>query len=277
MGHISNQGLAELKKQQVIPDLKICDLDKCEHCIIGKSHRVKFGKGVHSTRGILDYVHADLWGPAITQSLGGARYFLSIVDDYSRRVWVHILKSKDEAYGKFKDWVNLVENQTEKKVKKLRTDNGLEFCSSWFDRFCKDRGIARHLTVPGTPQQSGLVERMNRTILNRVRCMLSSSGLPKTFWAEAVSTSMYLINRTPSSAIQMKTPIEMWSGVPAEYEELRVFGSLCYAHIDQGKLEPRAERCVILGYPEGTKGYRVWRMENVSPKVKLSRDVVAFF
>lgn len=153
-------------------------------------------------------------GPARVTSLGGAKYFLSIIDDYSKRVWVYILKSKDEAFEKFKEWKSLVENQSEKKVKKLRTDNGLEFCSGWFNKFCKDHGIARHLTVPGTPQQNGTVERMNRTLLDKVRCMLSKSGLPKVFWAEAVSTAAYLVNRSPSAAIDMMTPMERWSGKP---------------------------------------------------------------
>ncbi|KAJ0860808.1 putative RNA-directed DNA polymerase [Helianthus annuus] len=271
LGHISQQGLIELSKQQVLGDLKNCDISFCECCVLGKQKRVKFSKGKHSSKGVLDYVHSDLWGPARTETLGGGRYFLSIIDDYSRRVWVYVLKHKSDTFKKFQEWKVLVENQTEKKVKKLRTDNGLEFCNHEFDKFCKENGIARHLTIPGTPQQNGLAERMNRTLLERMRCMLAISGMPKKFWGEAVSTAAYLINRCPSSAIQMKTPMEMWSGTKPEYEDLKVFGSLVYSHVSDDKLDPRSQKCVMLGYTEGVKGYRLWRLQN--PKVIVSRNV----
>ncbi|KAD5962030.1 hypothetical protein E3N88_13503 [Mikania micrantha] len=210
-------------------------------------------------QGLLDY-------------FGGASYFLSIMDDHSRRVWVYLLKGKNEAFDKFVEWKTLIEKQTERQVKKLRTDNGLEFCNREFNNYCKKVGIARHLTIPGTPQQNGLVERMNRTLLDRVRCMLDNSGLPKYFWGEAVTTAAYLINRSPSAALEKKTAMEVWSGKKSDYSHLRVFGSLAYAHVSQGKLEPRAQKCVFLGYPEGIKGYRLWRLEN--PKAIISRDVV---
>ncbi|KAI3727128.1 hypothetical protein L1987_66937 [Smallanthus sonchifolius] len=260
-----------LHKQGLLPEIKRCDIGFCENCILGKAHRVKFYKSQHTTKGILDYVHTDLWGPARTLSLGGASYFLSVIDDFSIRVWVYALKAKNEAFEKFKEWKVMVEKQTERKVKKLRSDSGLEFCNAEFNKFCKEQGISRHLTVPGTPQQNGLVERMSKTLLERVRCMLADSGLPKKFWAEAVCTAAYVINRSPSAALNKKTPIEVWSGRQVDYGNLKVFGSLDYAHISQGKLEPRAQKCVFLGYPEGVKGFRLWSLENL--KVIVSRDV----
>ncbi|GKD06155.1 retrotransposon protein, putative, ty1-copia subclass [Tanacetum coccineum] len=241
---------------------------------LAQSHRVSFGVGRHTTQGVIDYVHSDLWGPSQVESLGGKRYFLSIVDDYSRRVWVYILRFKHEAFGKFKEWKQLVENQTGRTVKKLRTDNGLEFCNREFEQLCIESGIARHLTVAGTPQQNGVAERMNRTLMDKVRCLLIQSGLPKTFWAEATCTAAYLINRSPSTAIEKKTPMEMWSGHPSDYGMLRIFGCVAYPHDKQGKLEPRAIKCVLLGYPEGVKGYRLYRLDGESPKIVTSRNVV---
>jgi transposase InsO family protein len=120
-------------------------------------------------------------GPVRIVSLGGAKYFLSIIDDYSRRVWIIVLKSKFETFNKFKDWMKLVENQTGRIVKKIRSDNGLEFCNKEFKLLCKGKGIGRHLSVPVTPQKNGLAEKINMTLLNKVRCLLSSSGLPKNF------------------------------------------------------------------------------------------------
>ncbi|GJZ59552.1 retrovirus-related pol polyprotein from transposon TNT 1-94 [Tanacetum coccineum] len=186
-------------------------------------------------------------GPSRVESMSGCRYFLSIVDDYSRRVWVHFLRHKNEAFNKFKEWKQLVENQTGRKLKKLRTDNGLEFCNQEFNNLCKESGIARHLTVAGTPQQNGLAERMNRTLLNKVRCLLIQSGLPDSFWAEATVTTTYLINRSPSTALEKKTPMDLWSGHPANYEMLRIFGCVAYSHVNQGKLKPRAIKCIFLG------------------------------
>nr|GFC02319.1 retrovirus-related Pol polyprotein from transposon TNT 1-94 [Tanacetum cinerariifolium] len=139
-------------------------------------------------------------------------------------------------------------------VKKLRTDNGLEFCNREFKQLCIESGIARHLTVAGMPQQNGLAERMNRTLMDKVRCLLIQSGLPRTLWVEATCTAAYLINRSPSTTIEKKTPMKMWSGHPSDYGMLRTFGCVAYSYVQQGKLEPRAVKCVLLGYPEGVKG-----------------------
>ena len=129
LGHMSIKGLKELQKQGVLGDEKITELDFCKDCVLGKTTRSSFKSSTHTTCGILDYIHSYLWGPAQTTSLGGNSYFLSIIDDFSRRVWVYVLKHKDHVFEKFKEWKSLVENQTGKKVKKLRTDNGLEFCN----------------------------------------------------------------------------------------------------------------------------------------------------
>jgi transposase InsO family protein len=123
---------------------------------------------------------------------------LTIIDDYSRRLWSFFIKHKLDVFNTFKEWKIMIENQSGKRIKKLHTDNGLEFCSREFDSLCKSEGIARHYTVSGTPQQNGIAERMNRTILEKVCYMLSSSGLSKSFWAEVASTACHLINWSPN-------------------------------------------------------------------------------
>lgn len=152
LGHVSERGLIELHKQGLLGSANLGSLDLCEHCVYGKSTRVSFSKGKHMTEAIMDYVHTDLWGPEKTKSLGGTRFFLSNVDDYSRRVWVYPLKSKDETFSKFKEWKVLTERKTNRKLKCLRTDNGLEFLNHQFKEMCCSEGIERHLTVKGTPQ-----------------------------------------------------------------------------------------------------------------------------
>lgn len=273
--HIGQTGLNQLIKHGAIPKLKNSEMKMCEHCILGKSKKAPYQKGIHTSRKPLDYAHCDLWGPAKTESLSGGRYFLSIMDDYSRKVWVYILKTKTEAFKKFKEWCREVELEKGTTLKCLRTDNGLEFLSEEFKNFCSSKGIKRHRTVPGNPQQNGVIERMNRTLLERVRCLLSQSGMPKKFWGEAVSTAAYVINKCPSFAVEsLKCPDELWYGKPGNYTHLRVFGCRAFAHIRKDKLEPRAIKCVMLGYPSGTKGYRLWVCEPGQNKVIISRDVV---
>ena len=206
---------------------------------MGKATRLKFTRSTHTTTGILNYIHADLWGPSRHPTQGGGRYFLSLIDDFSRKVWVYILKTKEEAFQRFKEWRKLVEVQTGRKVKTLRTDNGLEFVKTEFEVFCQTEGIQRHKTVSYTPQQTGLAERMNKTLLERVRCMLLSAKLPKSFWGEAVNTAAYLINRSPSTTLGFKVPEEVWSGRKPDLTHLRIFGCVAYAHVSW-MLEPRS-------------------------------------
>ena len=115
---------------------------------------------------------------------------------------------------------------------------------------------------------------MNRTLLDGVRCMLYSSGSSKHFWGEAVMTTCYLVNRTPSSAIDLKTLEELWSGKPSNYDHLRIFGCTTYVHQSEGKLVTRSIKCIFLGYPEGVKGYKLWNKESSGVKIIISRDVV---
>jgi hypothetical protein len=198
---------------------------------------------------------------------------ITFIDDFSRKVWVYFLKHKNDALTAFKQWKSLVENQTGRKIKKLRTDNGLEFCNSEFNSLCADHGIARHKTVPGTPQRNGVAERMNRTILERVRCMLSNAGLwdKHGLCAEAANAASYLINRSPNLAIDFKILEEVWIGKPANYSNLRIFGCPAYAHVKNGKLVPRAQKCTFMGYGSGVKGYRLLCAD--SKKVIVSRDI----
>ena len=274
LGHMSEKGLSILSKRGLLCGQSTGPLDFCEHCIFGKQKRVSFtSPAVHKTKGTLDYIHSDLWGPAQVQSKGGARYMLTFIDDYSRKVWVYFLKHKNDVFLTFKQWKALIEKQTGKQIKRLRTDNGMEFCEGDFEEFCKNEGIVRHRTVRMTPQQNGVAERMNRTLLERARCMISNAGLTKDFWAEAINMACYVVNRAPSAALNFKTPEEVWSGTPADYSDFKIFGCPAYMHVNEGKLEPRAKKCIFLGYASGVKGYRLWCSDPKSPKFIISRDV----
>jgi len=273
MGHIGQQAMDILSKKGCFGNDKISEIKFCEDCVIGKTHKVSFGTAQHTTKEKLDYVHSDLWGsPNVPYSLGRCQYFISFTDDWSRKVWIYFLKTKDEAFQSFTEWKTMVETQSERKLKHLRTDNGLEFCNHKFDGICKKEGIVRHRTCTYTPQQNGVAERLNRTIMNKVRSMLSESGLDKKFWAEAAATSVYLINRSPSSALENKIPEELWTSAVPSLSGLKRFGCIVYVHSQEGKLDPRAKKGVFLGYPQGVKGFRVWMIDE--EKCSISRNVV---
>ena len=141
LGHISHRGLQELQKQGVLGNYKLTDFPFYEHYMFGKATRVKYAKAIHETQNQLDYIHSDLWGPSKVPLLGGTRYFLTLIDDYSGKVQIYFLKNKSDTFLKFKEWKILVETQVGRKVKKLRTDNGLKFLSNVFNSFCQQEGV----------------------------------------------------------------------------------------------------------------------------------------
>nr|GEX09667.1 hypothetical protein [Tanacetum cinerariifolium] len=142
-----------------------------------------------------------------------------------------------------------------KKIKKLRTDNGLEFCGESFNALCQKYGIVRHHKLVRTPQQNGVAERMNRTIMEKVRCMLSHANLDKDFWVKAATTETYLINRYPHRSLDGNIPEILWSGNSVDYSNLRVLGCHVYVHVNEGKLVPRVVKCILLCYGSGVKDF----------------------
>ena len=164
---------------------------------------------------------------------------------------------KGDVFSTFKDWKTMTEKQIGRQVKCLYTDKGLEFCFDEFNTLCKKERIVRHRTDHHTPQHNIVAECMNRTLIEKVKCMLFNAQLLKSFWAEAASTACYLINHSPSVAIEKKTPQEIWSSNPPTYSNLKIFGCPAYAHVDNGKLEPRSMKCIFLSYKSGVKRYKL--------------------
>lgn len=222
LGHMSVNNTKFLTGKGLLDMNEVKELNFCEHCVIGKSKKLSFNVGRHNTEDALGYLHADLWrSPNVTPSLSGKQYFLLIIDDKTIKVWLMFLKTKDETFDKFCEWKDLVENQINRKVKVLRTDNGLEFCNAKFDDYCKTHMIERHRTCTYTSQQNGMTDRMNRTIMEKVRCMLNESGLGEEFWAEAASIAAYVINISPCSAIDHNVPQKLWLNRKPGYKHLR--------------------------------------------------------
>ena len=276
LGHMSEKGMKAMITNEKLPGLKQLDLEFCEDCVYGKQKKVSFSKNIQKhKRKRLELVHTDVWGPAKENSFGGSLYFVTFIDDASRKLWVYFLKQKSDVFDVFKKWRATAENETGLKLKCLRSDNGGEYCSDEFEKYCAMNGIKRQKTVPRNPQQNGVAERMNRTITERARCMRIHAGLPKQFWADAVSTAAYLINRGPSVVLNCGLPQEAWTGKKVNLSHLRIFGCVSYVHIEaenRSKLDPKSKKCIFIGYGINDFGYRFWDIEN--RKVIRSRDVV---
>ncbi|KAE8655608.1 F-box family protein, putative isoform 2 [Hibiscus syriacus] len=274
LGHMSEQGMKVLVEQKLLPGLTKVSLTLCEHCIISNQHRFKFNTSNSRGKSVLELVHSNVWKTPVT-SLREAKYFVSFIDYYSRRCWVYPIKKKSDVFSTFKNFKARVELDSGNKIKCFRTNNGGEYTSEEFDDFCMKEGIKRQFTVANTPQQNGVAERMDITLLERTRAMLRDACLEKSFWAEAVNTTCYLVNRAPSTAIELKTPMEMWTGKPADYSNLHIFGSIVYVMYNSqeiSKLDPKSRKCKFLGYADGVKGYRLW--DPTARKVIISRDVI---
>lgn len=247
----------------------------CITCQEGKQARLPFtNQGSHSTK-LLELVHTDVCGPMETKSIGGARYFVTFLDDFSKKIFVYTMHKKSEVLQKFKDFKLQVENQLEAKLKILRSDNGLEYVNKDMSDFLKSAGIIHQTTTPYTPEQNGTAERMNRTLVERARCMLLNANLPKQYWGEALTTAAYIINRSPTRTLSFKTPEEMWSGQKPNVSHLRTFGCEAMVHLPKEKRkkwDSKAHKMIFVGYCENTKGYRF--IIPTSKNIIKSRDAV---
>lgn len=244
----------------------------CDVCHYAKQSRDPFPVSLNRSKEIFELIHCDLWGAYRSPSSCGAHYFLTIVDDFSRSVWVYLLIDKTEVTAMFMHFLAMVERQFGKQVKKVQSDNGTEF-NFMSDYFFKN-GIVFQTSCVGTPQQNGRVERKHQHILNVARALLFQGHLSTDFWGECVLTAAYLINRTPSVLLHNKSPYEVLFGQPPAYDMLRVFGCLCFAHNKKhkgDKFASRSRKCIFVGYPHGKKGWKLYDME--TGEYFVSRDV----
>jgi hypothetical protein len=208
------------------------------------------------------------------KSLSGCEYYLTFIDDHSRKTWIYFLKAKSDVFARFQEFRALVENQTGKKIKVLRSDNGGEYSSRQFVDFYAQNGIRREMTVPYNPQQNGVAERKNRAITGAARSMLHDQSLPLYLWAEACATAVYLQNRSPHSILGKMTPEEAFTGMRPDVEHIRIFGCATFSHVPterRTKLDPTAQQGILVGYSEVSKAYRIYIAS--LRKVIVSRDV----
>ncbi|CAJ2637748.1 unnamed protein product [Trifolium pratense] len=275
-GHLNYRSLSDLNSKELVYGLPKFKTKKsiCEICVKSKHSRKPFvAEMPKRASGVLQVIHSDICGPFEAASLGGSKYFITFVDEYSRMIWLYTLKLKSEALEVFKKFKVLIEKESEKSIKILRTDGGGEYTSREFENFCTNQGITQEVTAPYTPQHNGLAERRNRTLLDMARSMIKQKNLPHMFWGEAVLTAAYILNKCPTKKLKV-VPEEAWCGRKPSVKHLKVFGSLCYKHVPDArrtKLEDKSEIMILIGY-HPTGAYKLYNP--VTQKVHISRDVI---
>ena len=203
----------------------------------------------------------DLFGPNKVASLGGKHYAYVIVDDYSRFTWVFFLENKNNTLEAFRKFSKRIQNELGYKLVKIRSDQGGEFVNHDFEDFCDEYGITHNFSAPRTPQQNGVAERKNRTLQEMGRTMINEFELPQYFWAEAINTACHISNRVLIRKLLGKTPYELVYQRKPKIKHFRVFGCTCYilnTKDNFGKLEPKSDVGIFLGYSSKSKAYRVY-------------------
>jgi hypothetical protein len=270
LGHLSSSRLNFMANNLLNFPFKLHDA--CDICALSKQCRLPFSASSISSIRPFELIHCDIWGPYKIPSLSGAKYFLTIMDDYSRFTWVFFMHHKHETQNLLTNFFSFVKTQFNASIANIRVDNGGEFFSMR-KFFCQHGTTYQHSCVY-TPQQNGVVERKHRHILESARALRFQAHLPLHFWAECVLTAVHLINRLPTPLLSHQTPFEKLYGKIPTYSHLKIFGCLAYAtevHAAH-KFAPRATRCVFLGYPVGQKAYKLYNLS--THKYFTSRDVV---
>ena len=277
LGHFHIRGLQRMINSAAVKGLPPLHFPKhiCGSCQLGKQAKTKMPKvTTHHASKILELIHSDVRGPFRVQSTGGAKFFVTFIDDFSKKIWIYFISHKSHVLAKFQQFVHFIETSTRKRIQKFRTDNGGEYTSKAFHDFCSVKGISRELIPPYTPQRNGVAERRNRSLLDITRCLLLDKSLPGHLWGEAVKAPGDILNLRSTKRHPDMTPNELFSGLKPSINHLRIFGSPVFSHISKpskSKLDPRSERCILLSFDESAKAYRCYRPS--TNKVFISRDI----
>jgi histone deacetylase 1/2 len=227
----------------------------CDAFQQGKSHQLSYPKSTSVSRSPLDLIFSNVWGPA-PDSVGRNKYYVSFIDDYSKFVWIYLLRHKSEVFEKFHEFQQLVERRFDKKIVAIQTDCGGEYekLNSFFRRV----GISHLVSCPHAHQQNGAAERKHRHIVEVCLSLLAHASMPLKYWDEVFLAATYLINRIPSKTLQYSTPLETLFQEKPDYSMFRVFGCACWPNLrpyNTRKLSFRSKRCVFLGYNNMHKGF----------------------
>lgn len=227
-------GHASISKMLHIARVKPClyqEKDQvCLTCPMSKMTRLAFSASESRASKPFDLLHVDIWGPYKVVTGTKFRFFLTLVDDYSRVTWVYLLARKSDYLNTLMKFGDYVDTQYNSKLRIVRSDNALEFKDKACEAYFTKRGMVHQKSCPYTPQQNARVERKHRQVLEVSRALRFQSGLSLSFWGECVLTATYIINRLPNAALDFEVPYEVLTGKKVEYDELRIFGCLAIAH-----------------------------------------------
>ncbi|GKE49544.1 putative ribonuclease H-like domain-containing protein, partial [Tanacetum coccineum] len=273
LGHMNFKNINKLVKNSLVrglPSKTFKHDHSCLACRNGKQHKASCKKLEEKTvRKPLELLHMDLFGPISVASLNRKKYCLVVTNDCSRFSWVFFLVYKDETYDILYELIMGLENKLIQKVKTIRYDHGTELKNKLMNEFCAKKGIQREYSIARTPQQNGVAERKNRTLIEVARTMLADSFLTIQLWAEAVHTACYVLNRVLVTKPQMKTPYELLMGKPPNISFIKPFGcplTILNTMDHLGKFEGKSEEGYLLGYSTNSKGFRVYN--RVTKKVQ---------
>ncbi|CAI7772286.1 unnamed protein product [Closterium sp. NIES-53] len=278
--HVNFPMLQKLLKDGSLKGLEVKgavkEIGSCPTCLETKFTKFHFSSGTGPAKAPLALVHMDVVGPTRAPSLSGSRYFLTIVDDHTRAVWVYPLKSKGEvAAAVLKEWMPRAQRESGHKVKVIRTDNGGEFIGADFEAVLKKKGIQHQLTVPYNPQQNGVAERFNRTLQEGARTLLGRAGLPDPFWVTALRQVALVKNRVLATVGDKQwVPYTKWYGSAPAVNMLRAYGCMVVFHVPKekrGKLEASGRWGVHFGLAKDHKGWLIWDL--TSQQLTVSGDV----
>jgi Reverse transcriptase (RNA-dependent DNA polymerase)/gag-polypeptide of LTR copia-type/GAG-pre-integrase domain len=280
LGHISYEAVKRLLRRKMVTGMDISSNDAsgltCVPCLEGKQTRDIIPKESSTKHPrILHRIYSDLCGPMQTQSRHGEFYFLTFIDGNTHYVKVKLLKSKNEACTALKTFIERAEVETGERVNYFRSDGGGEYGSKELATYFESKGIHHEKTNAYTPQENGVAERMNRTIVEMARTFLQDAGLPNTYWSFAVSHATYVINRTPTRTLKPSiTPFEAYTGNKPSIAHLRIFGCKGYVHVPhekRQKLDKKTLECTHLGYSEHKRAFIL--AHRSSGRIVESRDV----
>ena len=277
LGHISVKYTTKTMKYTNGIDIENGKHDFCPSCLAGKQSKLPFPqRSLTVTTEPFELVHSDICGPMPHPALcSRAKYFITFTDDYSRFGFVFFLLHKSDAFICFKKFMAHCNTQFNKQIRCLRSGNGGEYMSSDFSSYLDEQGIRHERTVPHTPQQNGVSERMNRTLVECARAMLHFANAPLRFWSEAVLHAMYLRNRSYSASTPNGTPYERLYKARPDLSTIRIFGCEAFTHVEQterSKFASKSLRTMYIGHEPDVKGYRLYCAN--PEKIIVSRNVI---
>ena len=238
----------------------------CDVCELAKHKRVPFPISNKKMSFPFHLIHSDVWGPSTVSNISGARWFVLFIDDCTRMSWVFLLKNKSDVTSTFKNFFFMIKTQFDVEIKRVRSDNAKDYFNHDLSSFFIEKGIIHESSCVYTPQQNGVAERKIGHLLATTRAFLFQNQVPKSYWGEAVLTAAHLINRLPSKVLDHKSPVDVFSKFFPVFRLTnqlapRIFGCVAFVHVhsyQRGKLDPRALKCVFLGFSYTQKGYKCY-------------------